>query len=130
MQIDISLDSETKSQLQQIVSNAKCVIRLYPVTQDNLASQNVADDKEALQKAAIEFLRKELNIKDYEVKDDDVVETFRPTNTSTFKMSKVYVKFRSEGPVNLCLKLANFLRQPEIKISRYFPRHLLRELRH
>jgi hypothetical protein len=64
-----------------------------------------------------------LNIKEHEVKDGDIASTFLLSNPS-LKIPRVYIRFYKQEHADLCPKLAKGLKNPKIKVFRYFPRQL------
>ena len=103
-----------------IVRRAKCVIGIAPVTPDNVDQQDAGPN--GLVKAALEYLYKELNVRESEVSESDIESVFLPPTSSSTSFTKVYVRFKTCDHVALCLKLAKSLTDKTIQVSRYFPR--------
>ena len=119
---DTSNNDPQAAAIENIISNAKCVIGIAPLTPSHVEQQQVDPGEDALIKAVVEYFRKELNVKESEISESHIEKVFLPVKTSPPDFSKVYVKFTSEEPANLCLSLAKSLTNRENKISRYFPR--------
>ena len=119
---DTSNNDPQAAAIENIISNAKCVIGIAPLTPSHVEQQQVDPGEDALIKAVVEYFRKELNVKESEISESHIEKVFLPVKTSPSDFSKVYVKFTSEEPANLCLSLAKSLTNRENKISRYFPR--------
>jgi hypothetical protein len=71
--------------------------------------------------AAVDFLRKELGIKEDEVKDEDIVKAF-PADDSN--LQRVYVQFSTIEQAELCMNLTRKMRNPELKVVLYIPGQL------
>ena len=117
-----STASTSSDSVKDIIEHARRVIGVAPVTPSHLESQGVAHGEEALLHAAIEYLRKELNVRESEIADSDIEEVFLPARSTRATFSKVYIRFKAEDSANLCLHLAKSLTDRENKITRYFPR--------
>ena len=61
-----------------IVSHAKCIVGIAPVTPAHVEKQCVATDEDPLMKAVIEYLREELNVRDSEISECDIERIFLP----------------------------------------------------
>ena len=79
------------SAIVNIVSNAKCVVGIAPVSPVHVEEQGASSHEEGLLKAALDYLRKELNIRDSEINEDDIDSIFLPANCSRDSFTKVYV---------------------------------------
>ena len=108
--------------IKNIVNSAKCVIGLSPVTQEHVAQHHAQTDQVGLLNAVIDYLRKELNVKDTEISESDIDSVFLPPTANKDSFNKVYVRFKTEVPANLCLSLAKTLRNRDNRVTRYFPR--------
>lgn len=117
-----SEDTSETSTVRRIVAQAKRVVGISPVTPSNLETQNTIPGEDPLLKAVIEYLRKELNVRESEISEHDIEEVFIPFNFTRANFSRVYVKFKSEESANLCLNLAKSIKDVETRITRYFPR--------
>ena len=108
--------------LLNIVNSAKFVIGVSPLTPKHVEDQVVAPGEDALVKAAIEYLWKELNVRESEISESDIEKVFLPAKSNRADFTKLYIRFKSQEQANLCLYLAKSLTVPQNKISRYFPR--------
>ena len=123
---DTSTTGES-SAIAELIGEARRVIGIGPVSQmdiDYFARDNPED---AVRLAAIEALRCDLNIKEDEIKDVDIENTFLPPKAT--KIPRVYVRFYKQEHADLCLKAAKSLKNSETKVFRYFPRQFQARVR-
>ena len=123
--------SDTSSEstvILDLVTEARTIIGIGPVYPSDLEHFGQDDLNAAIRLAAVEALRLELNIKEHEINDSDIASTFLPNNPS-LKIPRVYIRFYKQEHADLCLKLAKGLKNPEIKVFRYFPRQLQARVR-
>ena len=66
-----------------------------------------------------DFLRKEIGVKEEEIKDADIIKVFPADNPD---LQRVYVQFSSKEQAELCLDLTKKLRKPDLKVVLYVPR--------
>ena len=85
------------------------------------------EPEEAIRLAAIEALRLELNVRESEISEDDIANTFLPVRPT--KVPRVYIRFHKQEHADLCLRLAKSLRDSDVKIFRYFPRQFQARVR-
>ena len=110
------------AKVQNIVRSAKCVIGIAPVTPANVEQQDAGLDGDGLTKAALEYLYKELNVRESEICESDIESVFLPPTSHSSSFTKVYVRFKTPDQAALCLRLAKALTDKSIQVSRYFPR--------
>ena len=110
----------TNSAITELIAEARTVIGIGPIDKSDIDYFGQGDSEKGIRLAAIEALREELNIKEYEIADPDIASTFLPKGAP--RIPRVYIKFHKLEHANLCLKLAKTLQNPDIKVFRYFPR--------
>ena len=113
--------------ITELIADARTVIGIGPIDKTDFEHFGQANVETAIRMAAIEALRLELNIKDHEIGDNDIASTFLPKGEP--KIPRVYIKFHQQQHAELCLRLAKGLKNPEIKVFRYFPRQLQSRVR-
>ena len=117
-----SSDDARKATIVNIIDKAKCVIGLAPITPEHVEQQGDENLEAGLVNAVIEYLRKELNVKESEINEHDIETVFLPVKSTKDNFEKVYVRFTSHSPASLCLNLAKGLKNRDNKVSRYFPK--------
>ena len=117
-------DDDTKNIIENIVNRAKCVVGLAPITPTHVEQMGADNEADGLREAVLEYLRKELNIKETEIAKADIDSVFLPVKCTSENFTKVYVRFTSMKPANLCFNLAKRLKNRDNKVSRYFPKPL------
>ena len=115
-----SISEPASSAIKDLIAEARTVIGIGPIDKSDIEHFGQADTEKGIRLAAIEALREELNIKEYEIADPDIASTFLPKGEP--RIPRVYIKFHKQEHANLCLKLAKTLQNPDIKVFRYFPR--------
>ena len=118
------LDDASNDLITNIVRRAKCVVGLAPITPLHVEQIGAENGDAGLKGAVIEYLRKELNIRESEISETDIDSVFLPVKSTNDNFTKVYVRFTSIKPANLCLNLAKGLKNRDNKVSRYFPKPL------
>ena len=113
--------------VHKLISGARHVVGIGPVYQSHLDQYKDASPSDKVRSAAIEALRLELNIKDEEIKDTDILEAFLPKNSPKFP--RVYIRFIKQEHADLCFRAAKGLTDPNVKVFRYFPRQLQARVR-
>ena len=113
--------------VHKLICSARHVVGIGPVYQSHLDHYQDASTSEKIRCAAIDALRLELNIKDDEIKDSDILETFLPKSSPKFP--RVYIRFIRQEQADLCLRAAKSLTDPNVKVFRYFPRQLQARVR-
>ena len=113
--------------IKELIDDARCVIGIGPMYQHHYEKFGDITNPETIRLAAIEAIRLELNVKDDEIAEDDIASTFLPTREP--KIPRVYIRFHRQEHADLCLKLAKGLKDPDVKIFRYFPRQFLARVR-
>ena len=108
------------SAIAELIGEARRVIGIGPVSQIDIDYFSRDNPEDAVKLAAIEALRCDLNIKEYEIKNEDIENTFLPPKAT--KVPRVYVRFFKQEHADLCLKAAKSLKNSETKVFRYFPR--------
>ena len=79
--------------IKDIVSNARCILGLGPITKDDVDNADGIDPEQKLFSAAMEFLRREIGVKDDEVKESDIIKVFPVAESH---LQRVYVQFSSK----------------------------------
>ena len=108
--------------ISDLIADARKVIGIGPIGKSHIEYFAKDNIEEGIRLAAIEALRLELNVKEHEISDADIADTFLPKGSP--KIPRVYIKFHKQEHANLCLKLAKWLTDKNIKVFRYFPRQL------
>ena len=111
------------STIKSIISHATTIVGLGPVTPADIDNLAPDDPAKGIRLAALDILRLDLNIKEDEISDTDIAATFTPAQFP--KPPRVYVRFYKQEHVNLCLSVAKRLKNPEVKVCRYFPRQFI-----
>ena len=119
--------SGDSSAISDLIREARRVIGIGPVFQSDFDHFSRDNPDEAIKLAAIEALRYDLNIKEEEIKDEDIENTFLPPKAT--KVPRVYVRFYKQEHADLCLKAAKYLKNSETKVFRYFPRQFQARVR-
>ena len=119
-------DSDS-SAISDLISDARTVVGIGPIYQSDFEHFGQIEPGEAIRLAAIEALRLDLNIKDYEIKDSDIENTFLPNKPP--KVPRVYIRFYKQEHADLCFKVAKGLKKSETKVFRYFPRQFQARVR-
>ena len=115
------------SAIADLIEAARKVIGIGPVFQSDFDHFSRDNPDDAVRLAAIEALRCDLNIKEEEIKDDDIENTFLPPKAT--KVPRVYVRFFKQEHADLCLRAAKTLKNSETKVFRYFPRQFQARVR-
>ena len=119
--------SGDSSAISELIGEARRVIGIGPVSQIDIDYFSRDNPEDAVELAAIEALRCDLNIKEYEIKNEDIENTFLPPKAT--KVPRVYVRFFKQEHADLCLKAAKSLKNSETKVFRYFPRQFQSRVR-
>ena len=105
-----------------IISHAKSIVGFYPVTPQHLRNVTANNREEALKILAVEFLREELNVKESELGDHEIVKVFTPFKKDQ-DFAHIYVQFNKSVDASWCLHLGRtVLRDKESKVFLYVPR--------
>ena len=115
------------SAITDLIRDARKVIGIGPVSQSDFDHFSRDDPDNAVRLAAIEALRCDLNIKDHEIRDEDIETTFLPPKAT--KVPRVYIRFYKQEHADLCLQAAKALKNSETKVFRYFPRQFQARVR-
>ena len=107
--------------IKKIVSNARTILGIGPITAKDIENASGTSPPDKLCQAAIEFLREEIGVRENEVSDEDIIETFAADNPD---LHRVYVKFRNFEQAELCLNLTRKLRKPELNVVLYIPKEM------
>ena len=103
------------------------MIGIGPIDKADIDHFGQASVETGIRLAAMEALRLDLGIKEHEIGDADIASTFLPKGDP--KIPRVYIKFHQQQHADLCLRLAKGLKNPEVKVFRYFPRQLQNRVR-
>ena len=106
--------------IQDLIKSARCVIGIGPIKQSYYDKFGDVEPSEAVRLVAIEALRIDLNIKEHEINENDIANTFLPKREP--KIPRVYIRFHKQEHADLCLKVAKSLLNSQAKVFRYFPR--------
>ena len=106
--------------IQELVSEAATILGLGPISSADIedASGDTPDKK--IFAAVIDFLRKEIAVKESEISDGEIIKVFASEDP---ELQRVYVQFSSREKADLCMNLTRRLRQPELNVVLYVPRH-------
>ena len=116
--------SETElTSIKSIISHARTIVGLGPVTPTDIEGLGHDNPAKGLRLVALEILRMDLNIKEHEIAADDIAATFTPVGFP--QPPRVYVRFYKQEHADLCLSVAKRLKNPEVKVCRYFPRQFI-----
>ena len=113
--------------IRELVKDAKCVIGIGPMYDYHYDKFSNVEPSEKVRLAALDALRLELNVKETEIAEADIANTFLPIRTP--KVPRVYIRFHKQEHADLCLKLAKSLKNSDAKIFRYFPRQFQARVR-
>ena len=119
--------TEHNAAVADLICDARRVIGIGPIYQSHLEQFGQVEHEEAVRLAAIEAMRYELNIKENEVKDIDIENTFLPVRAPKFP--RVYIRFYKQEHADLCLRIAKTLKNRDTKVFRYFPRQFQARVR-
>ena len=120
-------DNTENKAIKDLISDARCVIGIGPMYQYHYDKFGDVEPDEAVKLAAIDALRLELNVRETEIAEEDIKNTFLPIRPP--KVPRVYIRFHKQEHADLCLKLAKSLRDSDVKIFRYFPRQFQARVR-
>ena len=110
-------------EVRKIIFHARSIIGIGPVTPEHVSRMTGSTREECLRLAAIEFLREELDAKEYEIPDVDVVRAFTAHNVTSY--SHIYVQFSIKTHAEFCLFLARtVLKNKNCKVFLYIPKQL------
>ena len=119
--------TEHSAAIADLITDARRVIGIGPIYQSHLEQFGQIEQDQAIRLAAIEALRYELNIKENEVADNDIENTFLPARAPKFP--RVYIRFYKQEHADLCLRIAKTLKNRDTKVFRYFPRQFQARVR-
>ena len=114
------VSNQSNSAIMELIAESRRIVGIGPVQSSDFEYFGKANHEENVRLAAIEALRFELNIKEHEIKDTDIASTFLPQISP--KIPRVYIKFYKQEHADLCFRAAKGLKDPTIKVFRYFPR--------
>ena len=106
--------------IQDLIRSAKCVVGIGPMKQKYYDKFGDIDPSEQVRLAAIEALRVYLNIKENEIDENDIANTFLPKSEP--RIPRVYIRFHKQEHADLCFKVAKRLIKSKAKVFHYFPR--------
>jgi hypothetical protein len=105
--------------ITELVTHARSVIGLGPISEIDIDDSIGDSPEQKLLSAVTDFLRKEIGVKEEEIKDADIIKVFPADNPD---LQRVYVQFSSKEQAELCLDLTRKLRKPELRVVLYVPR--------
>lgn len=119
--------SQSSPAIMELIAEARTIMGIGPVESSDFEYFGQPNPDDNIRLAAIEALRDELNIKENEIKDSDIASTFLPPFSP--KIPRVYIKFFKQEHADLCFRAAKGLKDPKIKVFRYFPRQFQARVR-
>jgi hypothetical protein len=113
-----SVSPENLLTIKNIVSHARTIIGLGPITASDIEGTMGNNPADKLQLAAIDFLRNEIGVKEDEIKDVDIIKVFPADDPN---LQRVYAQFRTNEQAELCMNLTRKLRKPDLKVVLFIP---------
>ena len=114
-----TFNSDQLMTIRDIVSKAKYIVGLGPITADDIANALGDDHTEKVRAAVVTFTRMKLGITTDEIKDEDILHTFLPDDVN---IPRVYAQFPSHAHADFFFDLIRTLRKPELKVVKFVPR--------
>ena len=87
--------------IKDIISKARTIIGIGPITAMNLEAAKGACPAEKLNSVAMDYIRNGIGIKEEEIKDEDIIEIFPAEHSD---LERAYVQFKHIDQADLCLK--------------------------
>ena len=108
--------------ISSIINYARTIVGFSPVTPQHLRNVTANSREDALKLLAIEFLRDELNVKEAEICEDDIVKVFTSYKKDD-DFTHIYVQFNKAADAGWCLHLGRtVLKDKDSKVFLYIPR--------
>ena len=107
--------------IQELVSEAATILGLGPISAADIEDAAGDTTEQKTFAAVIDFLRKEIAVKESEIGNSDIIKVFAADDP---ELQRVYVQFSTREKADLCMNLTRRLRQPELKVVLYVPRQL------
>ena len=113
-----NLNQVDQAAIANIVSNARTIIGIGPISPAEIEDTGGNTPEDKLFIAAVDYLRKEIGVKNSEIEDADITEVFPAEDPS---LQRIYVKFSSREQAELCLHLTRRLKKPELNVVLFIP---------
>ena len=113
-----NLNQVDQAAIANIVSNARTIIGIGPISPAEIEDTGGNTPEDKLFIAAVDYLRKEIGVKNSEIEDADITEVFPAEDPS---LQQIYVKFSSREQAELCLHLTRRLKKPELNVVLFIP---------
>ena len=115
--------SPAQIMIQKIISRARTIIGVSPVTPDYTDRMAANSGDEKLFLVALEFLRVELGVKEHEIPDGDIIRVFTPHRVTDFK--HIYIQFSNQTHASFCHFLGRTaLKGKQSRVFNYIPKQL------
>ena len=117
-----SASDQNATAISSIINYARTIVGFSPVTPQHLRNVTANSREDALKLLAIEFLRDELNVKEDEIGEDDIVKVFTSYGKDD-DFTHIYVQLTKAADASWCLHLGRtVLKDKDSKVFLYIPR--------